>query len=611
MCGIAGILAPFEKDIDEKALRLMSGAIEHRGPDGEGVWVNSDASCGLCHRRLAIVDTSAASNQPMIDASGRYVIVFNGEIYNFLELKCDLEFLGSQFRTDGDTEIILEAWRHWGKAMFLKMNGMWALALHDRQTGETLLARDRFGIKPLYYTQVANSFAFASELRALRTLPWFDASLDDEIIRRTIFDPLSIEAGEKTIFLTVKRLPAGHLALIKDGKINVERWWRTIDHLVPIPPNYEQRTEKFHELFIESIRFRMRSDVSIGNCLSGGFDSSAIICGMSRIASGDYALDRVAEDWRKAFIASFPGSVQDETPQALEAAKYAQVQTILIYIDNNDVIGDIDRILTDFEDVYISLPTAIWKTYQSLRSNGTVVSLDGHGADELMGGYQRVGSIGFYARNAIQRFTYASPRRQWLVDSAKSTALHFLRLNFLIGHLYIAPKKSSTPFDADLLYTNMEARNARLYNMFHIDVLPMILRNFDRMSMAHGIEVRMPFMDWRLVCYVMSLPAKDKLAVGYSKKVARDAMKGQMPESIRASKKKVGFNSPMIEWLNGSLGEWAADLLAQPNPKFSEIVNVEMLQKKIAKLNLNKSWDWRKCGKLWPYIHMRWLLGKL
>ncbi|MGD9920014.1 MAG: asparagine synthase (glutamine-hydrolyzing) [Pseudorhodoplanes sp.] len=611
MCGIAGVTASSVGPVDTSDLRRMARAIAHRGPDGEGIWVSGNGQCGFAHRRLAIIDTSTSSNQPMLDRSGRYVIVFNGEIYNFLELRAELERLGSRFRTDGDTEVILESWRHWGKAMLPKFNGMWAFALHDQQSGETFLARDRFGIKPLYYTHNAPYFAFASEARALRTLHWLDRDIDKAVVARTLFDPFSIEASERTLFTSVRRLPAGHFGVVNNGKIRVERWWRTLEHL-PVPPTTpEERSAKFLELFLHSVRLRMRSDVSIGTCLSGGFDSSAVVCAMSHIAKSDHTHVREARDWRKAFVASFPGKLNDETPQALEVACYADVNARLITVDDTDALRDIDKILEHFEDVYISLPTAIWQTYKALRSDNTVVSLDGHGADELMGGYQQVGGMGFHFRNGLQRFTESSSRRRRVADAAKSVALTAARLNFLRGHKSAAPAVIETPFDADLFGSSLEVRNQRLYKMFHIDLLPMILRNFDRMSMAHGIEVRMPFMDWRLVTYVMSLPGDAKQSDGQTKKVARDAMAGLMPENIRTSRRKVGFNSPMPEWMSGALGRWAIELLHQPNACFDELVDTASLRNRIAELSTLNAWDWRNTGRLWPYVQMRWCLEKL
>jgi asparagine synthase (glutamine-hydrolysing) len=611
MCGIAGVLKWSGPPVDQVDLRLMATSLAHRGPDGEGIWLNDTGNCGLVHRRLAIIDKNENSNQPLTDVSGRYVIVFNGEIYNFLELRSELEQLGSRFRTDGDTEVILEAWRHWGTAMLLKFNGMWAFALHDRQSGETVLARDRFGVKPLYYAQSHYALAFASEINALRRLRWLNHRIDPVATQRTLFDPLSLEASDRTLYENIRRLPAGHLATVKDGCITVERWWKTLDHLVTPPRNADERAEKFREIFLDSVRLRMRSDVSIGTCLSGGFDSSAIVCAMSHIAAGSNSHAREATDWRKAFVATFPGKPNDELPQALEAAQFANVQTHQIVIQDDDATAGIDDVLTRFEDPYTSLPTAIWQTYRALRTDGTVVSLDGHGADELMAGYQRVDSIGYRLRQGAQMITSGSPYRRRMIETAKAIALHSNGLNYVRGHRFVAPPRFATPFDDDLLAANLDVGNERLYNMFHIDILPMILRNFERMSMAHGIEVRMPFMDWRLVTYVMSLPSSAKMADGRTKIVARDAMAGLMPDSIRTSKRKIGFNSPMPEWLNSQLGDWSMDLLARPCPEFDDLVDTIELRNRVSRLCSEQAWDWRNSGHIWPYIQMRWMYDQV
>jgi asparagine synthase (glutamine-hydrolysing) len=608
MCGIAGVIISRDQRINPGDLTHLADCLAHRGPDGQGLWTNQSGNVGLVHRRLAILDTASTSDQPMHDQDSRFVIVFNGEIYNFLELRAELERLGSRFRTQSDTEVILEAWRHWGKAMLPKMNGMWALALHDRKSGETVLARDRFGIKPLYYTHNAQHFAFASEVRALRTLPWMDVTIDIPVVQRTLFDPFSVEAGERTLVKSVRRLPAGHLAIVRNGDVIIERWWRMLAHQIDPPSSPKQQSEKFLELFLDSIRLRMRSDVAIGTCLSGGFDSSAIVCAMSNIATRHHPQLREAKEWRQAFIASFPGCSNDETEQALEIATYAGVNPHVIRIDDGDALADIERILSDLEEVYISLPSAAWWTYRTLRQKATVVSIDGHGADELMAGYQQVGSLGFHMKNIAQRLAHLSPRA---VADLTATALSLSGLGYLRGHRFKAPADIGTPFDADLMPKECGIAGERLFRMFHIGILPTVLRNFDRMSMAHGVEVRMPFMDWRLATYVMSLPDAAKLNDGQTKVVARSAMAGLMPEHVRISRKKTGFNSPMPEWMNGTLGQWATALLEQPNPAFEDIVDTRGLQNRIVDLNTRKAWNWRTVGHLWPYIHMGWRLATL
>ncbi len=611
MCGIAGVLVNRGTEFDVGDLRRLADALAHRGPDGEGILVSADGSAGFVHRRLAIIDTSDRGHQPMQTGDGRYTIVFNGEIYNFIELRQELQRLGSVFRSDSDTEVILEAWRHWGKAMLTRFNGMWAMAIHDNASGDLFLARDRFGIKPLLYSQSAGRFAFASEMRALTALPWLDRQLDRAVAARLLFDPFSIEGGERSLLTSVRRLPAGHCAIVQGGRFTLERWWRTTQHLVAPPATAALQADGFRELFLDATRLRLRSDVSVGTCLSGGFDSSAITGAMAHVANSDHPHLREATDWRHAFIASFPGQSNDETPQALEAAAFAGVTPHVLTMRDDDALAQIDTVLADLDDVYISLPTAPWQIYRELRRAKTVVSLDGHGADELMGAYRQEGqTLGFLLRNLL---AWGASRHRMIglvTDSAKAAWLTARGLNFLRHHRLAAPPDLGTPFDDDELPAQWGPLNRRLYRMFHATVLPTILRNFDRLSMAHGVEVRMPFMDWRLVTYVMSLPDNAKSSQGMSKFVARQAMAGLMPDSIRLARRKVGFNSPMPEWLNGPLSEWVMSVLNQENQAFDDLVDTASLRKRVAAISNEKAWDWEKVGRLWPYIHMKWWLQR-
>jgi len=611
MCGIAGIIVADPTQLRREELSKLGNALRHRGPDGEGQWVSKDGRVGLVHRRLAIIDVSTLGDQPMYSADGRYVIVFNGEIFNFMELRKELKANGAQFRGESDTEVILEAWHQWGKEMLLKFNGMWAFALTDNKSGEVFFARDRFGIKPLHYVHNAGFFAFASELRALRSLPQLRSGISHAVAARLLFDPFSIEASERTLFESICRLPAGHCATLVNGQLNVRRWWRTTDHLIDPPGSVKRCEERFREIFYDAIRLRMRSDVPVGTCLSGGFDSSAIVSGMKHVSDSGTNTLHTARDWRHAFVASFPGQPNDETPEAMEAAAYAGVNAHLMVSNEDDAIAHIEEVLADLDDVYISLPTAPWQIYRELRRNRVTVSLDGHGADELMGAYRQQGhSFGFHIRNQIAQLSSGSSGIAAIQDSAKAAWLSAKGLNFLRGHRIIAPEGLILPSDSDVLPREWGSMNHRLYRMFHATVLPTILRNFDRLSMAHGIEVRMPFMDWRLVTYVMSLPDSAKSANGYSKWVARAAMKDQMPESIRMAKRKVGFNSPMPGWLNGPLQSWVRETLDRPNEAYNELVDLPALRARVQAISQTRQWDWNNVGRLWPYINLKWLMDK-
>jgi len=607
MCGIAGIIRTDGGPVDGDHLRRMRDALVHRGPDGNVIWTSDDGSRGLVHLRLAIIDPDPRSDQPMTTADGALTIIFNGEIFNFLEIRDELEAMGVRFRTESDTEVLLEAWRKWGSDTLLKLNGMWAFALFDNRSGEVHFARDRFGIKPFLYAQCGDHFAFASEMRGLLALPFIDQAVDEAVAARLLFEPMGIEGSTRTLHKSISRLPGGHYARLKGRELDVRRWWRTADHLVEAPARFEEASERFRELFLDSVRLRMRSDVRIGTCLSGGFDSTAIVSGMAA-AAGEAGADhrRESDDWRHAFIASFAGHGHDETEQARIAAEHARVVPHFAELGADSGEDDIDRVLDALDDIYISLPTAPWKIYRGVHREGIRVTLDGHGADELIGAYFRPGHLsGFVLRNLLAGRAGASDRVR-----------HFgLRLSgdyFLRGYAVSPPPALRIAALEDRLPAHWGPLDRRLYGMFHATVLPTILRNFDRLSMAHGVEVRMPFMDWRLVVFAMSLPQRMKFADGRTKLIAREAMRGLMPESIRTESRKIGFNSQIPAWMNGSLGAWALRLIeARDESCFSELVDTGRLARRIRRLNDAKGWDWHQAGRLWPYINLKWYMRRL
>jgi asparagine synthase (glutamine-hydrolysing) len=611
MCGIAGIVNFRGNAVEPPELSRLTDLLAHRGPDGAGHWFSTERNVALGHRRLAIIDPGPSGYQPMLSADGRYVITYNGEIYNFIELRRELEALGTIFRTQSDTEVILAAWQTWQEGMLPRFNGMWALAIFDTHTRDLFLARDRFGIKPLLYAHSPERFVFASEQRALVQSGLFSTSVDVDVARRLLIDAFGVEGSERTLCNEVRRLQGGHLMWLRQGRLEIRRWWRTVDHLPEVPNTEAERVERFHELFQDAVALRMRSDVPIGTCLSGGFDSSAVICTMSaHEKAGMGPRDNAA--WRHAFVATFPGASNDERPMAEEAAAWAGVAPTFVEIGPNDALTDLDRILDDHDDVYIGLPNAAWLIYRELSRQKVRVSLDGHGADELMGAYRQEGqSAAFRLRNALAGISSHAPWARRGVDVLRALKIKRQGRYFLRGGLHDIPAQFSLVGDDDALPRDWGSLNRRLYRMFHGTVLPTILRNFDRISMAHGIEVRMPFMDWRLVTYTMALPEASKSFDGYTKMVARRAMANQMPESIRMGRRKVGFNPPMPEWLNGQLSGWTAALLRQKVPAFAELVDEAALGKAVDRLTASKTWDWESAGQIWPYLNMKYALARL
>jgi len=645
MCGITGILNFDGRPVSQPAIDRFTDSLAHRGPDGRGTWRNDQCGVALGHRRLAILDLSPAGQQPMPYLNGRYVITFNGEIYNFVEIRADLEKQGYRFTSTSDTEVILAAYDRSGPDMLPRFNGMWAFAIWDNQKRTLFLSRDRYGIKPLLYRLASQQMAFASELKAFRCLDGFQPELDCETGAFLNLAPTRIEGSARSLIQGVSRLPGGHYAVISSGAMQIFRWWNTTEHLAAVPGSLAEQAEMFHELFTDSIRLRMRSDVPIGTCLSGGFDSTSVLCTLAKIGERG-SQSRGASDWQHAFVASFPGAANDETPQALEAGRFAGVRPVLLPITEDESLNNIDRVLNDLDDVTINLPTATWLIYRELRQHQVVVSLDGHGADELLGGYRHTSTLLLAEAPSFLLHPLENLRRLRAAYGARSSVMQapsplgrmkYLACESLFHHpslgglqkfcrqsvrrvrklmrrpasAFLLPDcrpeagNFAIPAESDSLPDHWGLVNRLTYQDFHCTTLPGILRNFDRLSMAHGIEVRMPFMDWRLVSFIMSLPDTSKVGGGRTKRVVREAMKGRMPESIRDQTLKIGFNSPLPEWLNGPLQGWGSDLIASKG-RDHPFLNMRAFDRYFQQHCRQRTWTWSNCANAWTVLGYLW-----
>lgn len=576
MCGIAGLFET-HRPVNRLELGRFTDSLAHRGPDGRGLLL--DGTLGLGHRRLAILDLSRRGRCPMpyedsqpvafgpkllgklatLGADGceeaaltpyRYWLTFNGEIYNFLELRRELAAMGYRFRTETDTEVVLAAYAQWGENCLRRFNGMWAFALWDRKERTLFLARDRFGIKPLYYSQTPERFAFASEMKAFLALEDFRPAMNQSLVPAFLESSYATEgAGAETLLSGVQRLPAGHTLRISAGQpAQVRRWWETRDHFPAVPARYEDQVTQFREILLDAVRIRLRSDVPVGTCLSGGVDSSAVASLMAHLhRSGSTDLTRSPTDWQRTFIADFPDTVLNERAYADEIVRHTGAKPCYWRFDQQEAVQHVLDSVWSMEDVYGGLATPVWCLYRELRRAGVTVSLDGHGADELLGGYA------------------------WYLDWP------------------------------------MPQANANLYRDFHSTLLPAILRNFDRCSMAHGVEVRMPFMDWRLVTFAHALPAESKFGGGYTKRVLRDAMQGLMPDRVRQRRFKIGFNSPMVEWYNGGLAPLITALVNHPLWLESPHWNGPELRKTVLAKTAARAWtmdDWAETLNLWTKFNL-------
>ena len=561
MCGITGLWNLNGEPLSPELLRCFIDSLAHRGPDGSDIYIDTEANLGLGHRRLAIIDTSAGGRQPMAYADGRYWIVFNGEMYNFLELKKELEQLGYAFKTDSDTEVILTAYHHWGEDCQMKFNGMWAFAIWDRDERKLFISRDRFGVKPLIYYFDEKHFAFASEMKAFLALDWFHPEFDPAMVALALTNERLIEGDERCLVRGLRHLPGGHCLTLRMGEgPKIRRWWNTLEHLESVPQKYDDQVARFRELFLDACRIRMRSDVPIGTALSGGLDSSSILCSMTHIRNTTNASDRLAPEWQKAFIMTYPGAVIDERVYADEVIRKTGVTPLYCTGASELYLDHFDDILFQYEEVS-DIHLGPWLVHKKQRENGVVVTIDGHGGDEVLGGYPwyvtaalKDSISNFSPRRArdlvhIMKGLELFPQDQFYIKSAQALFSKMTKENHGAWLLQRAADFTSPAYEHDLqLIKDRDALFKSLYVDFHFTQLPTNLRDFDRLSMAHGVEVRSPFMDWRLVCFLFSLPSKAKIGSGFTKRILRDALKGILPESIRTRTRKLGFPNLAEAW---------------------------------------------------------------
>lgn len=606
MCGIAGL---WKAKIDKITFDRFVDSLAHRGPDGRGVYCNEKENLYLGHRRLSILDLSENAMQPLCYLD-RYWIVFNGEIYNFLELRNDLEKKGYRFKTKSDTEVILAAYHCYGQDCQLKFNGMWAFAIWDKKEQSLFLSRDRFGVKPLHYFYDGSSLIFSSEMKSFLQLPQKFA-FDEKMVATALHDGADLEHNEKTLLKGIKRLQAGHCLLMKQNQFQIRKWWETLDHLQEPP---KDPVGAFRDLFLDATALRMRSDVPIGSALSGGLDSSSILCALA--LNGKNQRERQAAKWQHAFVATFPNTSQDELPFAKAIVEHTKVTPFYLAVDSNDLIKNLDEALFQFEEIF-EMPIAPWMLYKQFRKKGVVISIDGHGADELLGGYhhhvveamvQNPFELIKWKRQFANLYPEGSPLQS---PSWKSLLKYAIARRFPLNrdkkNQWLKPFESDKkPYTTHKTFKQLDFLNQRLYIDFHYKTLPTILRNFDRVSMAHGIEIRAPFLDFRLVTLAFCLPSKFKIANGYTKWILREAVKGLVPDQIRLRKTKVGFASPMIEWFSGPLKSFILDQTASQSFLNSSIWQGGKIREHVE--NCYKTSDFAGARASWEYVQAHRLM---
>jgi asparagine synthase (glutamine-hydrolysing) len=630
MCGILGVVSLSGEPVDVSVLQRMNDMQSHRGPDGEGFllgWFDGDRSnqvfvqqiaqyslnnavqVALGHRRLAILDLMDRGLQPMTVRDGRSWIVFNGEIYNHLELRAELEACGYRFKSRTDTEVLLTAYVHWGEGCLSRIDGMYAFAIWDGNRRRLFCARDRFGIKPFYYALQNGYFIFASEIKTLLAFPGVEAVADDEAVLGFLTHG-NCDYSERTMFRDIKSLPASHCLDIDLSTRQFEpRPYYQLNPHTRYDMSDADQIERLQELLVDSVRKHLISDVRIGSCLSGGLDSSAVVALVGKISRESPELAGAIGDKLHTFTSCYEYKELDERNFARSVADSVGARSELVFPSASDFWADFER-LTWHQDMPCGSLSfyAQWRVMRAAKEAGVKVLLDGQGGDEVFGGYAkfRYAYMASLLRSGrLPRLTselYAMMRqgdryvldlrkgyrylpkglRQLLnVDSVMKNVIRADWSRAVSDHSSPATRWWRNAFDSKSHGANSSCTLMQRIQLDDIlvDTLPQLLRFEDRSSMAFSIEARVPLLDHRLVEHGISLPDHLKVNNGWSKFAVRKAMKGLMPETVRLRKSKLGFAAPDRIWLSDDL-----------KPRIHEMIKSDMRSEKYINSSALRQW---------------------
>ena len=579
MCGIAGFVessgtpSPFGPDQSRALVHRMCDVIRHRGPDDEGVWVNEGVALGM--RRLSIIDLSTG-HQPIHNEDQTVWIVFNGEIYNFRELRLELEGAGHRFYTSTDTEVIVHAYEQWGKGAIARLRGMFGLAIWDTRSRTLLVARDRIGIKPMYYATVHGRLYFGSELKSLLEAPDLPRDLDAAALDHYLSFLYTPRDG--SIFKSVRKLPPGHLMTWSGGRLEIEQYWQ-MPATETFTGSEQEAVQQLRAVLSDAVRSHMISDVPLGAFLSGGVDSSLIVGLMSELSSA-----RV-----KTFSIGFDEPAFDELEHARRVADHFGTDHHELVV-KPDGVGILDQLISHFDEPFAdssAIPT--WYVSEMARRHVTVV-LSGDGGDELFGGYDRylphphVAAFDRYSPRALRRVAALAAERLPHGARGKNFLRHVgrdERGRYLDAIRFFGADEKPALLTPELRRAidgpDAETRLARHFDrlaplpwasqMMRFDAetyLPEdILTKVDRMSMAHSIESRVPLLDNDVINFAATLPAGMKIKNGRRKHVLKEVAATLLPRDV-LDRKKQGFGVPLGTWFRGHLRELFADTLLSP-----------------------------------------------
>jgi len=640
MCGIAGVFS--KARLHPERQRQVAAALEmlrHRGPDNLNWKTFPNAVLG--HTRLSIVDVSPVSNQPFSDPDGRWWITWNGEIYNYQELRKELAAFGHRFRTLSDTEVLLKAYIQWGDGCHCRLNGMWSLAIFDRLEQTLFLSRDRFGIKPLYWARHGDELFFSSEIKPLFC---FGVSQDPnwKHLRRYVNDGRISENGHETVFQHVFSLPPGHSFLVSpQGKQSIKKWWHlSSSETFDTETRFEERVRHFRFLFEESVRLRARNDVPTAVSLSGGVDSSSVYgacCKLSRAGKLCCASDSSKTKELQACSVIYPGHRVNEQPW-IEACleKWDGGNRFLsVTLSERVLPAQIEKIVW-FQEAPVWSPAivSLHALYRRIGEEGIRVVLEGHGADEMLGGYPFLVKTALGEAIAARRFAeavtdfrclagmHSVPGERIHNSTLRGVGMAFRDVGSLLRQHFLDSaegRKSAvwnlagrSFFQPELIPNSTEPGSATegaghdfneaLRQAFADTILPFFLNVFDRATMAYGVESCDPFLDHRLVKFVFSLPKKDK--VGHlSKRILREAGREWLPEKVFKRRGKTPFTAPVLTWFNSrTIREYLEDTFSSADARSSQLIQAQNVLDFI-RTRRETGFTYQDVSALWPALN--------
>lgn len=612
MCGIAGIISSNTSLLHQQRLQRMADSLQHRGPDGEGFWINENNSVGFAHRRLSIIDLTIAASQPMHYL--HYTIIFNGEIYNYIELKNELQKSGYHFTTNSDTEVIPAAYDHWGKDCLQHFDGMFAFAISDAKQYHVFLARDRFGEKPLYYHAdyfqrgKFNEFIFASEMKALWVVG-LEKQLNAPMMLNYITEGYVQNPVKKTetFYSNILSLPPGHCLTVQptEGRVQMQRWYKPLTNQATV--NEQLAEEKFRELFFTSVQRRLRSDTNVGTSLSGGLDSSSIIAAI-------HENKNAATKWTNAaFTANFPGFEKDETEAATAIANHFGLKQYFVSPTADDLIKYFEQLMYHQEEpLQSSSVLAQFMVYKTAKENNVIVLLDGQGADEILSGYKKYShwylqslfrnntSLFFTERkllqqnNLMEQWSWRNYAAVYFPEKAAETlqqnAISRQKNNLFINKDFLNQYQNKDSLQKPVI---KQLEDVLYYNTFQFG-LEELLRYADRNSMAHSTEVRLPFLFHELVEFIFSLSSSYKIQDGFTKWILRKTIEKYFPTNIVWKPGKTGFEPPQHQWMqNKQVGEMIME--ARKKLVDKNVLNKNILNSPIQPKHAHEAdnFDWR------------------